>query len=141
VRAQHPKPHGFLVILLMVFLDIHYLLENRDQLGPSIYFGVFKEIVFAFGVLLVLSLAIMGRYARNLRRTLGIQVRAMEEISRGQYDVQVPVLSNDEFGLIVERLPPDVFLLEPLGPAEIRGKAQAVEIYRLLSRRAPAQGP
>ena len=36
-----------IVILLMVFVDINYLLTNKDLFGPDIYMGVFKEILFA----------------------------------------------------------------------------------------------
>jgi class 3 adenylate cyclase len=90
-------------ILLMVFMDIHYLLTHKDTLGPEIYFGVFKEILFAFAVLLFLSLVIMGRYSQNLKRILSIQVGAMDDVTNGEYEAQVPVVSNDEFGMIAAK--------------------------------------
>lgn len=92
-----------LVILLMVFMDLNYLLAHKDSIGPEIYAGVFKEIVFAFSVLLVMSLMILERYSRNLKRILAIQVKTMESIGRGEYDVRVPVVSNDEFGIIAAK--------------------------------------
>jgi adenylate cyclase len=61
---------------------------------------VFKEVLFALAVLLALSLMILRRYAQVLRRTLDIQLAAMEEISRGNLDRQVPVLSCDEFATV-----------------------------------------
>ncbi|MFC1821184.1 adenylate/guanylate cyclase domain-containing protein [Thermodesulfobacteriota bacterium] len=91
------------VALLMVFMDINYLLTHKDILGPDIYVGVFKDILFAFVVLLALSLLILGRYSRNLRANIDLQLNMMDEISRGNYDIRVPVISNDEFGLIAAR--------------------------------------
>ena len=92
-----------IVILLMVFVDINYLLTNKDLFGPDIYMGVFKEILFAFVVMIVLSLVIMRRYSQNLKNILSIQVKAMEGVVDGKYDTQVPVVGNDEFGLIAAK--------------------------------------
>lgn len=91
------------MVLLMVYTDITYLLVHKELLGPQIFTGVFKEIVFAFGVLLFLSILIMTRYSRNIGAILDLQLGVMEDISRGQYDKQVPVVSNDEFGLIAAK--------------------------------------
>jgi adenylate cyclase len=87
-------------ILLMTFMDINYLLTNKDLYGADAYVGVFKEIFFAFGVLLFLSLLILARYSQNLRSIFDLQLRAMEDICRGNYNTRVPVVSNDEFGMI-----------------------------------------
>ena len=92
-----------IVILLMVFMDINYLLSNKDSFGADIYFGVFKDILFAFIVLIGLSFIIVRRYSQNLRSFLEMQVSAMEAISGGEYDTHVPVVSNDEFGLIAAK--------------------------------------
>jgi len=92
-----------LVMLLMFFQDINYLLTHKDALGPQIYSGVFKEILFAFSILLVLSFVILARYSRNLKRILEIQVNVMKDVSGGEYYTQVPVVSNDEFGLIASK--------------------------------------
>ena len=92
-----------LVALLMVFMDINYLLTHKEAFGSDIYLGVFKEILFAFTVLLVLSLIILGRYSQNLKKIIDLQEAAMEGISQGNYEARVPVISNDEFGLIATK--------------------------------------
>jgi class 3 adenylate cyclase len=92
-----------LVVLVMVFIDINYLLTHRDSFGGDIYFRIFKEVVFAFGVLLLLSLLIIRKYSQNLKTILALQLSAMEEISRGNYETKVPVVSNDEFGLVAAK--------------------------------------
>jgi len=92
-----------IAVLMMVVLDIYYLLENRDMLGPDLYWGIFKEIVFALVVMLFFSLMIINRYAENLKKTFGSHIRAMEKISQGDLDAPVPVLSNDEFAHIAAK--------------------------------------
>jgi len=122
-------------ILLMIFMDIRYLLTNRDALGPDIYFGVFKEILFAFSVLLVMSLFILGRYSRNLKEILATQVNAMESVTRGEYDSRVPVVSNDEFGLIAAKTNDMIIGLKERDQCHISfGKYVAPEISEKILR-------
>lgn len=96
---------GFMVIaiLLMVYMDMKHLLSHIESPDPNIYLSVFKEVLFAFAVLLLLSLLILGRYSQNLRAILTLQLGVMEDISNGNYDARVPVVSNDEFGLIAAK--------------------------------------
>lgn len=91
-----------LAILMMVLLDVYYLIgQNFSQ--PGIYWGIFKEIAFALCVLLGISLFIVHRYARNLKNILDTQLAAMADISRGNLEKQVPILSGDEFGRVAEK--------------------------------------
>lgn len=92
-----------LASLLMVFMDIHYLLKEGGSLDTDIYSCVFREIAFAFAVLLFLSLVILGKYSRNLKAALSLQLDVMKRISLGEYDRPAPVVSNDEFGLIAAK--------------------------------------
>jgi class 3 adenylate cyclase len=89
-------------ILLMVLLDVYYLI-GQDLSRPDIYWGIFKEIAFALCVLLGISLVIVKRYASNLTEIIDTQLAAMEEISRGNLEKQVPILSSDEFARIAEK--------------------------------------
>jgi class 3 adenylate cyclase len=90
-------------VLLMVLLDIYYLLENPDMPEPEIYWGIFKEIVFALVVLLAISMTVVHRYSKNLEKSLAIQLDAMERISRGDLDARVPLLADDEFTRIAAK--------------------------------------
>jgi class 3 adenylate cyclase len=92
-----------IAILLMALMDINYLLANKDSFTIDFFFGFFKEILFAFAVLLLLSLFILGRYSQNLKTILSIQLAVMEDISQGNYNTQVQVVTNDEFGLIAAK--------------------------------------
>jgi adenylate cyclase len=92
-----------IIALLMVFMDINYLQTHKDILEPDIYLGVFKDLFFAFVVLLTLSLLIISRYSKNLKAMINLQLNVMDQIRHGNYDTRVPVISNDEFGLIAAR--------------------------------------
>jgi class 3 adenylate cyclase len=92
-----------IAILLMALMDINYLLANKDSFTIDFFFGFFKEILFAFAVLLLLSLFILGRYSQNLKTILSIQLAVMEDISQGNCNTQAQVVTNDEFGLIAAK--------------------------------------
>lgn len=92
-----------ITIVMMVFRDITCLLANKDNLGPDIYSGVFTETLIAFIVLVFLGLVILGRYSQNLKHILAIQMEVMDDISKGDYHTHVPVISNDEFGIIAAK--------------------------------------
>lgn len=89
-------------ILLMVLLDVYYLI-GQDFSRPEIYWGIFKEIAFALCILLVISMIIVRRYASNMTEILDTQLAAMDEISRGNLEKQVPILSSDEFARVAEK--------------------------------------
>lgn len=89
-------------VLMMVLLDVYYLLD-QDFSRSDVYWGIFKEIAFALVVLLGLSVIIIKRYAANLKQVMGLQLAAMEEISRGNLDRQVPVLTSDEFARFAQK--------------------------------------
>ena len=89
-------------ILLMVLLDVYYLI-GQDFSQPEIYWGIFKEIAFALCVLLGISMVIVRRYGSNLTEILDTQLAAMDEISRGNLEKQVPILSSDEFARVAEK--------------------------------------
>ncbi len=92
-----------LSILLMMTYDVYYLLEHREMGGAPMYWSVFKEIVFAFVVLVGVSLVIIRRFTRNLRRTISNQLAVMEDISHGHLEKRVPVQSNDEFAIFAQK--------------------------------------
>jgi len=91
-----------LAILLMVLLDVYYLI-GQDFSRPEIYWGIFKEIAFALCVMLGIALVVVRRYAANLKEIIDTQLTAMDEISRGNLETQVPIVSGDEFARVAEK--------------------------------------
>jgi class 3 adenylate cyclase len=92
-----------MAILLMAFMNVNYLLEHKASLGIDFFVSFFKEILFAFFILSVLSLFILARYSQNLKANLSIQLGVMEDITQGNFNTQVPVVTNDEFGIIAAK--------------------------------------
>jgi len=91
-----------LAILLMVLHDVYYLI-GQGYSQPGIYWGILKEITFALCVLLGIALVIVRRYAANLKEIIDTQLAAMDEISQGNLETQVPILSGDEFARVAEK--------------------------------------
>ena len=91
------------IILLVVLLDIYYLVESHEITEAGIYGVVFKEILFVFVVMLTVSLIIIHKYSRNLKRVISIQLDVMEDVTNGNFDTRVPLVSNDEFGRIAAK--------------------------------------
>lgn len=91
-----------LAILMMVFLDV-YELVGQGGARSDIYWGIFKEITFALVILLGISLFIVHRYSQNLKEILDTQLAAMDEISQGNLEKQVPIITNDEFAHVAEK--------------------------------------
>lgn len=91
------------IILLVVLLDIYYLVESHQIADAGIYGVVFKEILFVFVVMLTVSLIIIHKYSRNLRRVIAIQLDVMEEVGNGNFDTRVPMVTGDEFGQIASK--------------------------------------
>ncbi len=129
-------------VLFMVYMDINFLLENRGVFGREIYAGVFKEIVFAFGVLLFLSSLIIIRYSRNLHDVLDLQLSVMEEIGQGNYLRKVPIVSSDEFGLIAAKTNQMIEGLRERDFCEISfGRYMAPEVSeKILRGEVPSEG-
>ncbi len=88
------------VIFLVVNKDLKWL---AAQPPGSIEFyrpSVLREIVFVMLVLLALLVTVIWGYSRNLKLLFLNQTRTLEQVSAGELDTFVPVISNDEFGNI-----------------------------------------
>jgi class 3 adenylate cyclase len=90
-------------VIVMVFLNINHLLSQGSNPGPHVYYAIFREVIYVFAVLLFLSLLILRRYSRNIKKILTMQLGVMEDIGKGNYETRAPVVSNDEFGLIAAK--------------------------------------
>ena len=118
-------------ILLMVLLDVYYLLQNPEMPEPEIYWGIFKEIVFALVVLLAISMEVVRRYSGNMKTSLSIQLGAMERISEGDLEVRVPLLADDEFARIAAKTNEMIQGLRERDICEVRfGRYVSPEISR-----------
>jgi adenylate cyclase len=89
-----------IVITLLVIRDLDYL----RGIGPSGFDharrSVEIELVFVGSLLVSGALVLLASFGKNLRRFLENEQRVLEQVSRGELERSVPVLSDDEFGVI-----------------------------------------
>jgi class 3 adenylate cyclase len=60
----------------------------------------FQEVVFIASVVLGVSIYLFYLYNRNLFYVLGMQVNVLRRIEEGSFDISMPVVSDDETGLL-----------------------------------------
>lgn len=90
------------IIMLVLVRDIRWLAEQNltmasiDMLGRS----VLLEIVFVMGFLLLMVINLVFSYARNLRILFDNETGVLEGVSQGDLSRRVPVITNDEMGVI-----------------------------------------
>ena len=59
-------------------------------------------MLFVFAVLVAGTLLVACRYGRNLKQMFEIQLETFGAVQRGDLEKSVPVITNDEFGLIAQ---------------------------------------
>lgn len=60
----------------------------------------FKELVFVTTVELGVSIYLLYLYCRNVFYVLGMQINVLRRVEEGSFDVTVPIVSEDETGLL-----------------------------------------
>ena len=91
-----------IIILLLIFKDLFYISDNILSMPEIVFRAVAIEVLFVFAVIFGGSFFIAKQYSRNLKLMFEIQLKALEEVSSGNYTTHVPVVSSDEFGLIAD---------------------------------------
>ncbi|MCB1876552.1 MAG: GAF domain-containing protein [Chromatiales bacterium] len=92
------------VISLVVIKDMDYLLQHATETtGSQLRRSVLIDIGVVAGFILLLSVRLFRSYTENLKALFDAQIRALEEVESGQLQTRVPVVSDDEFGLIASK--------------------------------------
>ena len=84
----------------MVINDVSYLVNRKDSLVTADFYAVFYEAAFVIAVMIFFGLAIVGRFSKNLKSLFNLQLDALEKVENGVYNTSVPIVSNDEFGVM-----------------------------------------
>jgi len=94
----------FSVVLgLLIYKDVQWIVHCLQNDLSYSYGWIAEEVAFVFGVLLVGSFILTRKYSRNLQIMFDLQLKALASVESGRYDVSVPIVSNDEFGLIAQK--------------------------------------
>jgi len=91
------------VFSLLVIKDLDWLISVGSAMTlQDARNSILKEFGFVLVVLLAEAINIIMSFTRNLNMFLDCQNSVLAKVSSGSYDSQVPVCSNDEFGIMAE---------------------------------------
>lgn len=103
ILSSKQKSAYFLSLLLVVDWIIFALLYFDHLSSPHYLQRViqsFEELVCVSVLTTGLSLYLVYLYNRNFAHILEIQINALKQVEEGRFDVAIPVVSNDELGLL-----------------------------------------
>jgi len=92
-----------IVIMLMLLVNITQALQYNIEISPKLYLGFFKELSYGILIMVIMTLIISKLFAKHVRTVLQTQLSTMEEIVSGKLDRLIPILSDDELGLMAHR--------------------------------------
>jgi len=91
------------VICMLVAKDLSWISKlNGSEEIKSAALSVSLEVAFVVFVMLAYCLTIISSYGTNMQLFFDFQRGALNQVSNGHFSVQVPVVSNDEFGIIAK---------------------------------------
>ncbi|PVZ63861.1 HD-GYP domain-containing protein [Pelagibaculum spongiae] len=89
------------VVFLVINKDLSWLVQVGDQLSlKTAQHLILAEIAFVVVVILGYMLLIIFGYAKNLSNFIDAENQVLSKVTRGDMSGEVPVTSNDEFGLM-----------------------------------------
>lgn len=91
-----------LAIGMVVFGDIIWIVEvDPDNMSlAQAKWAILKEILFVTLVVMALVINLILSYSKNLSLLFANETRVLKRVSQGDLSQLVPVVSNDEFGVI-----------------------------------------
>ena len=91
------------IIFLIVNKDIDWIRQIGDEVSlPRAQFLILMELGFVAGIILIHLFNIIKSYSRNLDLFLSKETQALLKATNGDFEVSVPVASNDEFGIMAK---------------------------------------
>ncbi len=92
------------IVFLVINKDLDWLVDSNHGLAlADARRAILGELIFVIAVMLPYIINTIHSYARNLHLFLDAENGVLNAASNGHLDSQVPVSSNDEFGLMAER--------------------------------------
>jgi sigma-B regulation protein RsbU (phosphoserine phosphatase) len=93
----------FSIVLILVFTRDIVWLTNLDTTTTSLesaQMSVAYEVFFIMVVMLILIVNLIVSYSKNLKLLFANETSVLERVSQGDLTGNVPIATNDEFGLI-----------------------------------------
>ena len=91
-----------LVLAMVISRDIVWLskIDQNPEALARAQMSVSYEIFFIMAVLLAMTGILIISYSKNLKLLFNNETNVLENVARGDLSKQVPVATNDEFGVI-----------------------------------------
>ena len=91
----------------VIFLVINKDLEWMAKVGSEVPIKtaqryIMTEVAFVVGIILIYTFVVIYAYSRNFRNFLNKETSVLEKATNGNFEVHVPVSSNDEFGVMAK---------------------------------------
>lgn len=100
------KFQTFSMVSYAVIVTIILLLIKKDLATLAQYENIFQaliiEIIFVFAIIFIGSIFILRRYSQNIKLSFELHLKALDQVSQGNYQVHIPMVSNDELSLIAQ---------------------------------------
>ncbi len=91
------------VLILLIVKDFEWLLQNIKTKGiMEARRSVIFEIIFVMIVIFGLAINLIYSYSMNLKLYFQNQTNILDQVSNGNFEGYVPVVSHDEFGIIAK---------------------------------------
>ena len=91
------------IFILLMLKDLDWIVAVGGTVPLAhARMSIIKEFSFVLAVVLPHTLNIIFSYARNLNYILGNQTNILNMVTKGDYQCRVPVVSNDEYGIIAQ---------------------------------------
>lgn len=111
IKANNPAHIVPASLKLRYFLGILLTIDSLNFIFPLIEHinqqyrvhttaQAFQEILFISLLIIIISIYLFYLYQRNLLCVLTMQVDALHQVNEGNFDISIPIVSNDESALL-----------------------------------------
>jgi len=91
------------ILLMAIAKDLDWFHEEGIHLDfMAAKISILGEILFIILIVLIYSIRIIQMFGSNLKILLNNQNKVLNQVSHGNLETHVPVVTNDEFGLMAE---------------------------------------
>lgn len=92
------------VVVEVINKDLDWLIHRDPSIPLRVAKGyIYAEVVFVVVIMMAYVMLIILSYSRNLKENLAIQNKALTQVTKGDLEAKVAVVSNDEFGVMAQR--------------------------------------
>jgi adenylate cyclase len=92
-----------MILMLVLYKDTNYLISEYASSPEHVQRAFFMDVLFVMGIIMLFGLRVLYSYSKNLKLLFDNQVDTMTRVGEGDLDIQVPLMTRDEFRLIAQK--------------------------------------